>query len=686
MAGINIPGVTDKYKTNDTVEKLMQIERIPLTREQQNLDGYKEQQDAWRSVNKKMTSLRESVKSLYSFDNPFGNKITESSQEHAVSATASRGAKYETFKVDVVQTAESDRFLTSELDADTKVPAGTYTYKVNDKTVSMRWKGGSLSEFSDALNRRGNGIISSRVIGASRGKKTLSIESLKTGEENRLSFEADAKTFAETSGMIIKAKPKSSEINLSRQNLRTPQKTGDSEQARLPEITAEKITVSQGKAKVPPRSGFTVNLPDDIQGMPNIHLTFAIEKQDVADITEELNRTDSSPVFPETGSATFRDVTIINSPVDAALPDGPKVALPPVDEIQSNKVVFAVDKNGNETEIPTSSILTSDRTEIDIKLDDYDGITAITIRNRNTGKAFEVSEMQAFNPSENLGFIPQHPVSQAQDAVIRYEGITIKRSANEIDDVVPDVTLNIHEKTERSATISVKPDTESAKDALITFVGKYNQALSEVNVLTQRKQEIIDELDYLSEEEREDFQKKLGIFSADSSLSSLKSKLQSITQAHYPSADYAEITMLNQIGIATNATSYSGYSPSRLRGYLEIDEKKLDEVLEKNLDEVKNLFGYDSDGDLIVDSGIAFNLDTQLTAYVQTGGIFSMKTSSLDGKIKSSEQKITRLESQMEQKEADLRNKYGQMEGALNSLENQQNTISNFSNRNNNNR
>ena len=96
-------------------------------------------------------------------------------------------------------------------------------------------------------------------------------------------------------------------------------------------------------------------------------------------------------------------------------------------------------------------------------------------------------------------------------------------------------------------------------------------------------------------------------------------------------------------------------------------------------DDVKNIFGFDSDGDLIIDSGIGYKLDKQLTAYVQSGGIFALKTSSLDSKIKSSEQKISRLESQLDDKEADLRNKYGRMEGTLNSLEGQQSTISNFS-------
>ena len=119
MAGSSIPGVTDKYKTNETVEKLMQIERIPLTREQQTLETYKKQQDAWRDVNRKVSSLRDSVKSLYSFENPFNNKLTSSTEEYAVTATATRNAAYDTFNIDVIQAATADRFLTSELDEDT---------------------------------------------------------------------------------------------------------------------------------------------------------------------------------------------------------------------------------------------------------------------------------------------------------------------------------------------------------------------------------------------------------------------------------------------------------------------------------------------------------------------------------------------------------------------------------------
>lgn len=685
MAGINIPGVTNQYNTNETVEKLMQIERIPLTREQKTLDSYKAQQDAWRSVNRKMTELRDSVKTLYSFDNPFNNKITSSTEEYAITADATRKATYESFKVDVIQPATADRFLTSELDSDTKVPAGTYTYKINDKSITMRWKGGSLQDFSNALNRRGGELLKTRVIGASKGKKTLSIESQKTGSENRLTFEDDAKTFAESSGMIIRVKPKTIEFGTNRNDYRNIQPETP-EQERLPQISAANLKISGENVVVPPRGGYALSIPETVLGTPGTHIQFAIKKQDATDITVALNKQESRPVFPDSGTATFKDVTIRNAPIDASLPPEPEKKIKPLDPISTSDVLFVKMKDGSEKHISTPGLLSGEETKIDISLDDYKNIDSLVIKNRNTGISLSVTSVSALNPSENRGFVPQHAISSADDAIIKYEGITIRRPTNTIDDVVPEVTLNVFDKTEKTATIAVKPDVESAKEALITFVGKYNQSLAEINILSQNKPEIVEELDYLSSDEKKEKQEKLGMFSTDSSLTSLKSAMQTAASANYKFDEDAKITMLSQIGIATNATNYSGYTPSKLRGYLEIDEKKLDSELEKHLDDVRNMFGYDSDGDLIIDSGIGYKLDKQLTAYVQSGGVFAMKTSSLDARIKSSEQKIARLETQMDDKEAELRTKYGQMEGALNSLKSQQNTIKNFSNSGNNNR
>ncbi|WP_406032585.1 flagellar filament capping protein FliD, partial [Treponema saccharophilum] len=125
-----------------------------------------------------------------------------------------------------------------------------------------------------------------------------------------------------------------------------------------------------------------------------------------------------------------------------------------------------------------------------------------------------------------------------------------------------------------------------------------------------------------------------------------------------------------------------GYNAAQMRGYLEIDEKKLDSSIENNLEQIKNIFGYDKDGDLIIDSGIAFNMDKQLSSWVQSGGIIATKNNGLEQRIKSSETAIKKLEDQLATKESQLRQKYGQMEGTLNSLNAQSNTLNSFTNQN----
>lgn len=680
MAGLNIPGVTDQYNTNDTVEKLMKIERIPLTREQNQLESLKTEKNAWRDINTKLSSLRDNTKTLYSFENPFNNKLTSSTEEYAITAEANRSASLQSFKVDVIQAASSDRFLTDELENDFKVPVGTYTYKVGEKQITFNWKGGSLKDFSNAINKRGNNIIKSSIIGASAGNKSLLIEAVPTGKENRLIFEDDAKTFAFDSGMVDKIKSQTQTFASSQTEILPVNKIEYDEPVYMPplSLTNTKYDEEKQTATVEPRGAYQVKVPEKILRDTDLHLQFTITQKETEDITPEINKTLIQPELPDAGTAEYGGIIISNnlSDTNLNLPPEPPAPLEPV---KTNSILYAVMEDGSEKEIPYTPAEDGKAAQIDVKISEYPGLKAIAVRNLNTGTSYEISSFTALDPVKDLGYGPKHPVSTADDAIIKYEGITITRSSNKIDDVVPEITLNVHDKTEKTATIAVKPDTEASKAAIIEFVGKYNQAVAELNILSQNKQEIIDELDYLSPDEKEAEQKKLGLFQSDFSLTNIKSNMSSTLAARYLFSDTAEITMLSQLGIATNAGGYSGgYSQSKLRGYLEIDEKKLDDAISNHLDDIKMLFGYDSDGDLIVDTGIAYKLDKQISAYTQTGGILAMKTSSLDSKIKSSESKISKLENQMAKKEAELRNKYSQMEGSLNSLEAQQNTISNF--------
>ena len=691
MAGsISIPGVSNSYKTDELVEALMNAERIPLNREKENLETYKTQQTAWRVVNNKMSSLRESVRGLYSFDNPFNNKLADSSQEYAITASANRDAEDGSFQVEVISPATTDKFLSSNLDKNFQVPSGRYTFQVNDKSVDFKWKGGKLNEFVTALNKRNAGIIKATVIGVSSSEQALVIESLKTGEENRLEFKNAALDLATKIGMVHKTASEATSLPSNLSTLKSPDTVDATPQRGMPAISKSNVKQTSAGFTIPPRGGIEIPITEEIRNDPNQVIQFTLSSSEVEDITEKLNADYSEPDQMISGGVTFKGITVTNNPIPTALdkiPDIEKIILVP---IQDGNSVFVRNSDGSETPVDLSKFRTNDQgqKEISIPMKEYPDGQSIVIRNSSTGRELAVSNPTSSDESKNRGFIPDHPVSIAQDAILKYEGITVTRPSNDIDDLIPSVTLHLKDKTEKNATITIKTDTETAKDALITFVGKYNQVITEINVLSQNKPEIVAELDYLSEDEQDEFMEKLGMFMGDSTLTTSKQNIQRIISNNYPSQDEDAVTMLSQIGISTNSATGSrgGYNPSQMRGYLEVDEKKLDESLEADIVSIKNLFGYDEDGDLIIDSGIAYLLDKQLNEYTRAGGILATKTSALDTKIKASNQNISKLESKLDQKEAELKYKYGVMEGTLNRLEGQSNSLKNFSNAGNGNR
>ena len=240
--GLNIPGVSDRYKTNDLVKALIEKERLPLTKEEEKVETYKSQQDAWRGMNQKMSTLRDSVKTLYSFENPFNNKLS-SSDEGAVTVDAGREAEYGSFKLEVIQPAATDRFLSTEIDAEYQVKSGQYTFQVGEKNIDFNWKGGKLGDFVTALNKRGGDTLKASLIGVSADKKSLLIESLKTGESNRLIFKNKAFDFAKEIDMIGESTTEKTTVKFSTEKIYTPQSLEEFSQRGIPELSKSRVEV-----------------------------------------------------------------------------------------------------------------------------------------------------------------------------------------------------------------------------------------------------------------------------------------------------------------------------------------------------------------------------------------------------------------------------------------------------------
>jgi flagellar hook-associated protein 2 len=663
MSDIYIPGIKSRFDTDKIVEQLMQAERIPKERSEKNTEALRNQKTYWQDMGRRMSSLRDSARALYSFQNPFNDRRVISSDESILTATSTRGNTEQERNFVIKQTAQADRFLSSPINSSFKIDAGTYTFSVGKNEISFDFKGGTVQEWIDVLNRRGNNKIRASLVTVQPGTKSILIESLLTGGENRLGFANSTADLVVQTGIVLQDESLR-EIDLSQAA------TGNANQASF---FNEVLTVEAGGSAY---LSFDPVIRSDDRVL-RFETAITEQSSDPNDTAPSLG-----PVIPSAGSVSYRDIIINNDPSSL-----PWWTLPVQKSVNANmQALSVVFDDGTSTKLP--DIIPSNEFMMqEYRLSDIAGnktIVSLDIVNGNTNTAMLIRNMQITDPNSNDGLKPQNPVSIARDAAFTMDGIEITRPTNTVDDLVPGLTITIKSASNMPVWLGVEPDREQIKNAIISVVGNYNQLMAELNVLTRTDDRVITELSYLTADEQSDMRKRLGIFSADSTLSKLRSSLQRILSAPYSTSAGRDLTLLAQIGIGVDVqgSGGAGYDPSRLRGYLEIDEKKLDAALQARLPAVAQLFGSDTDGDLIVDSGIAHSIETLTKPFVETGGIIALKTSTIDSQISQDEQRIKALDRQLAAKEASLKSQYGQMESAYARMESMGTSIEQFSQQN----
>jgi flagellar hook-associated protein 2 len=202
MSDISIPGVTNKYNTTQMIEEIMKLERIPVDRMENDLELYEFQRQSWRDLNVRMSRVRDAARSLYGFQNPFNNRVASSSDEFYLTATATREAMEGVTEIEVTSVATADRLLSSSLDENFTVPEGDYGFQIGEEEISLRFRGGSLTSFADAVNRRSRGLLKASAIRNSADTIVFSLEATRTGAANRLFFEKTTETLAKEMGLL----------------------------------------------------------------------------------------------------------------------------------------------------------------------------------------------------------------------------------------------------------------------------------------------------------------------------------------------------------------------------------------------------------------------------------------------------------------------------------------------------
>lgn len=678
MSDISIPGVsTGRFNTRQMVEDLMEVERIPVVRMEREVEQLEQRRSAWQSIGRTLTQLRDSARRMYGFENPFRDRVATASEAGFVNARATRQASEGSFEVQIMQVAARDRLSSRNLPRDFRVPEGSYTFSVGDERVSFRFGGGTLARFAEEANRRAGSIVRVNSVPNTGNSTILVFEAQKDGAGNHLQFLDAARSLALDTGVLRQAGSERLELI-------------GTEAVSTAAHQTQRITPPAPRA---PGAGTVLRFEARALTPEPATDTESAAADDAPPSNADADATAArSPVtLPDPGSITFGDVTVRNvgipldsdtpsavgtAPVAANEPAPPARPAPPPPSTATEARLSLISR-GRSIEVATIAP-TDDFSLFELELGaDWGPIEALEMRTAAVTLEVRNARIESVRSGDELE--PANPISLARDARLLFNGIEIERSSNSIDDLVPGVTIGLVRRSETPIEITVEPNREAAKEAIIELVGHYNQVVRDLNIYTRTDEAIIDEIGYFTEEEREAARTRLGLFQGDASLNQLRTRLQTVMMDGYPTALDSELRLLAQIGISSNAGGAgAGMSNQRLRGYLEISETELDAALSGRFAAVAQLFGHDSDGDLVVDRGVAVAIERFVTPYVQTGGVIAGRSTGIDTQIQQANSRIARYNERLERTEATLRSDFTRMEGALQTLEQNSRALNNL--------
>ncbi|HPO49841.1 MAG TPA: flagellar filament capping protein FliD, partial [Spirochaetota bacterium] len=519
------------------------------------------------------------------------------------------------------------------------------------------------------VKKTGRDALKANITNDTSNTRILILESAKTGKENAITFGNDkTKEVFQKMNFFEEIISYDKRFNIDKKNLFDLSE--NKKNINLSEDNA--LTLSQEQT-------LKYNLPEKIIYKPGLvmEINLRVETLDPEQIREEENPTPTGPDFGRTGDTEIFSIKLEGEKQMIDIPDFVKK-----EEVREEKKEVLDDRY--------LEIVTNKRT---IKLDELDAsatektlsfkmkdiilpdetIDAIVFKNNNTYKKARLSNLRFYDEDSKSGVKYKRELSKAEDALLYLDGLRIERSNNSIDDLVKGVTLNIYDATTKKEKLRVDRDYEKIVNTIIDFIKDYNEIVTMVK--DKSKVQINDQGEV---EDR-------GVFSGDYGLSSLASKLRTIMMNPYATQYGQELSLLSQIGVSTNASESRGMDTDKIfsGGVLEINEDKFIEKMEKFPEGVKQLFGYDSNGDMVADTGIGFEVETLLKLYTTKGdGFFDGKVRTIDAKIKDKDKQIASYQDKMRNEEKKLRQEFYKMEKAAQELQENQNKFKNFEKQN----
>ncbi len=260
-----------------------------------------------------------------------------------------------------------------------------------------------------------------------------------------------------------------------------------------------------------------------------------------------------------------------------------------------------------------------------------DSTYRLMLTSHDTGAAAEFSAS-----GDQSGLQQSTTLLQAQNAIIQLgddpNSVLLSRSSNTVTDVIQGVTLSLAQTSSNPVTITIGRDHEAATAAVQAFVDELNNAVGQLNSLT----------DYNAESETG------GALVGDTTARTLTLGLRSAVSQNFGSLTTA-FTFASSVGISLTR-----------EGTFEFDSAKFEAALASDYDGVVAFF----EGDGTTD-GLGGALDTFLDAAEGIDGSIARAQDRWKAQVEFIDDQIERMEDRLVRRESQLIRQFSGLETAM---------------------
>ena len=228
--------------------------------------------------------------------------------------------------------------------------------------------------------------------------------------------------------------------------------------------------------------------------------------------------------------------------------------------------------------------------------------------------------------SDDLGFGDADKTLQtAQDAVINFEGLSISRGSNSVNDVISGTTIDLNGVTSSAVRLNVTSDTSTLKTSLQDVVTVYNSLNSSLDNMGSVKDGSTDTLN--------------GALAGDGSLISyIKNNIRTAV-FNESSTKSGNVNALRDLGISIDRS-----------GKMTFDETTYNSMVLNNFDDISKMLTAGTSNQSAYDTaakGLSQDIATTLEGLTDKDGIVTTRSTNASSVLADHKEELTKLETRM---------------------------------------